>query len=85
MHTKIQLQADLEKTGILGSWILRNICENHQIEEQLEQCPMKMDFNAGKLNLRIKIILKCSLFAIFNTFLLIMIYVLMKFCKLEEH
>ena len=37
---------DLEKTGILGSWILRNICQNHQIEEHLEQSAMKLDLDA---------------------------------------
>jgi hypothetical protein len=29
--------ADLEKTGILGSWILRNISQNQLIEEHFDQ------------------------------------------------
>ena len=32
-----QVIADLEKTGILGSWILRNIFQNYTIEEHFEQ------------------------------------------------
>ena len=32
-------QPDPEKTGILGSWILRNILKNHKIEEHVGQSP----------------------------------------------
>ena len=36
--------ADLEKTGILGSWVLRNICQYHEIEEHFEQSPVYLRF-----------------------------------------
>ena len=73
--------ADLEKTGILGSWILRNIFQNDQIEEHFEQSPAYLDFNACKLNFRMQIILNCSLFALWNTFLLIIFNILTKLCE----
>ena len=44
---------DLEKTGILGSWILRNIFQNHQIEEHLEQYLAYFDF-VTELSLKIE-------------------------------
>ena len=42
-------RSDLEKTGILGSWILRNICQNPQNEEQLTMiCILKTRYHALK-------------------------------------
>ena len=37
------------RTGILGSWILRKIIQNHQIKKHFEQSPAHLDFKAGKL------------------------------------
>ena len=58
----------MEKTGILGSWILRNTIQYHQIEEHFDKYPAYLDLNAGKLYLRMQIILKCSSFALLNTY-----------------
>ena len=63
---------------ILGSWILRNICQNHQIEEHFQLSPADLDINADKLYFRMQIILNCSLFAFKNTLLFVMFNVLIK-------
>ena len=72
---------DMGKNGILGSWILRKIIQNHQIKEHFEQSPAHLDFKAGKLYSKMQIILACSFFACFNKFLPIMFNVLIKFCE----
>ena len=52
-----------------------------QIEEHFVQSPAYLDCYACKLNFRSEIILKCSLFALCNAFLLKMFNVLNKFCE----
>ena len=41
INFRVILGADLDKNVILGSWILRNIYENHQIKEHFDQSPAK--------------------------------------------
>ena len=69
-------QPRTETNGILGSWILRNILKNHTIQEHFEQSPAYLDYYAGNLHIRMQNILNFSLFAHVNTFLLIMLNVL---------
>ena len=79
--------ADLEKTGILGSWILRNIFPNLHIEEHFEQSLAHLDFNVGKCYFRKAYHPQVFLFvASLNTFLLMMFDILIKLCvQIEEH
>ena len=43
------IYTDLEKTGILGSWILRNIFQNPKIEEHLEQSCAYFDIKQAQI------------------------------------
>jgi hypothetical protein len=73
--------ADLEKTGILGSWILRNIFQNHQIEEHFEQSPAYLNFHIGKFSFIMQIILNYPLFDLLNIVQLIMICLSIKLLR----
>ena len=76
-----QVIADLEKTGILGSRILRNIFQNHTIEEHFKQSSAYFQFYMNEFACRLKIILKMFYFASFHTLLFNMFNVLNTFWK----